>query len=105
MHRTYYVYLLANIKNTVLYIGITNNLKRRVYEHKHGLVEGFTKKYRVHKLVHYEEVNDVNVAISREKELKAWRRAKKNTLIEKENPEWNDLSSGWYEDSTPPDEK
>ncbi|MGI6253389.1 MAG: GIY-YIG nuclease family protein [Aminivibrio sp.] len=104
MNRTYYIYLLTNIKNRVLYTGVTNNLKRRVYEHKHGLVEGFTKKYRVHKLVCYEEVNDVNAAIAREKEIKAWRREKKNALIEKENPEWNDLSAGWYDDSTPPEE-
>ena len=101
MYKTYYVYLLTNIKNNVLYTGITNNLKRRVYEHKHDLVEGFTKKYRVHKLVHYEEVNDVNAAISIEKEIKAWRREKKNALIEKENPEWKDLTQDWYEDSTP----
>jgi len=100
---SYYVYLLASGNNRVLYTGVTNNLKRRLYEHKHGLVEGFTKKYRVHKLVYFEETNDVNAAIAREKEIKGWLREKKNTLVEKDNSGWNDLSEGWFEDSTMPE--
>ena len=104
MERSYFVYLLASANNRVLYTGVTNNLKRRLFEHKHGLVEGFTKKYRVHKLVYFEEVNDVNAAISREKEIKAWRREKKNALVEKENCDWKDLADGWFADSTGPEE-
>jgi len=97
------VYLLASGNNRVLYTGVTNNLKRRLYEHKHGLVEGFTKKYRVHKLVYFEETNDVNTAIAREKEIKGWLREKKNSLVEKENSGWNDLSEEWFKDSTMPE--
>ena len=79
----------------MLYIGVTNNLPRRLYEHRNGLVDGFTKKYNVHKLVYYEYTNDVYSAISREKQLKKWTRAKKNALVVKENPEWRDLSQQW----------
>ena len=79
----------------MLYIGVTNNLPRRLYEHRNGLVDGFTKKYNVHKLVYYEYTNDVYSAISREKQLKKWTRAKKNDLVVKENPEWRDLSQQW----------
>ena len=100
---SYYVYLLASGNNRVLYTGVTNNLKRRLYEHKNGLVEGFTKKYRVHKLVYFEETNDVNTAIAREKEIKGWLREKKNSLVEKENSGWNDLSEEWFKDSTMPE--
>jgi len=75
-----------------MYIGVTNNLKRRIYEHKNKLVEGFTKRYNLTKLVYYEHTTDVNSAISREKELKGWRREKKNNLVIKMNPEWKDLS-------------
>ena len=88
----YYVYFLTNWDDSVLYIGVTNNLPRRLYEHRNGLVDGFTKKYNVHKLVYYEYTNDVYSAISREKQLKKWTRAKKNALVVKENPEWRDLS-------------
>ena len=87
----YYVYILTNYNNKVMYIGVTNNLQRRVYEHKTGAVEGFTKKYRVHKLVYFESCHDVKDAISREKQLKNWTRAKKNQLVEKMNPEWKEL--------------
>jgi putative endonuclease len=103
MERSYYVYLLANANNRVLYTGVTNNLKRRLFEHKHGLIEGFTKKYHVHKLVYFEETNDVNTAIAREKEIKGWIRAKKNALVEKENSGWSDLSKGWEDDSSLPE--
>ena len=91
----YYVYFLTNWDDSVLYIGVTNNLPRRLYEHRNGLVDGFTKKYNVHKLVHYECTNDVYSAISREKQLKKWTRAKKNALVVKENPQWRDLSLEW----------
>ena len=88
----YYVYILSNWNNHVLYIGVTNNLMRRLYEHKNDFVEGFTKKYRVHKLVYYEEYSDVKDAIQREKQLKKWNRIKKENLIQQLNPTWKDLS-------------
>ena len=91
----YFVYILSNWDDSVLYIGVTGNLPRRLYEHRNGLVEGFTKKYNVHKLVYYENTNDVYSAISREKQLKKWRRQKKNDLINNLNPQWKDLSEGW----------
>ena len=91
----YYVYFLTNWDDSVLYIGVTSNLPRRLYEHRNGLGDGFTKKYNVHKLVYYEYTNDVYSAISREKQLKKWTRAKKNALVIKENPEWRDLSQRW----------
>ena len=92
----YFVYILANWDDSVLYIGVTGNLERRLYEHKHSLVEGFTKKYNVHKLVYFEHTSDVYSAISREKQLKKWSRTKKNQLIERMNPTWADLSEQWH---------
>ena len=91
MSKDYYVYVLTNDNNNVMYIGITNDLKRRVYEHKSNTIEGFTKKYHVHKLVYYEITTDVNSAIAREKQLKKWKRAKKNALVETLNPKWKEL--------------
>ena len=91
----YFVFILANWDNSVLYIGVTSNLPRRLYEHRNGLVDGFTRKYNVHKLVYCENTNDVYSAISREKQLKKWSRSKKNDLIAKMNPEWKDLSKVW----------
>ena len=88
----YYVYILTNKSNRVLYIGVTNNLPRRVYEHKEGLIEGFTSKYNINKLVYYENTVDIKVAIEREKTLKKWARKKKEWLIEQYNPDWRDLS-------------
>ena len=93
--KNYYVYLLTNWNNKVMYVGMTNNLERRVYEHKNKLVNGFTKKYNINKLVYFEETSDVNSAISREKEIKKWRREKKDTLVLSNNPEWKDLSDEW----------
>jgi len=93
----YYVYILANWNNNVLYIGMTNHLERRLYEHKNKLVSGFTQKYNVTKLVYFEHISDVKIAITREKQLKKWRREKKNNLIEALNPEWKDLSDEWNE--------
>ena len=87
----YYIYLLTNQTNKVLYVGVTNDLQRRLYEHRHGVVEGFTKKYKVSKLVYFESTADVRVAIAREKQIKGWTRAKKNALIATLNAEWNDL--------------
>ena len=92
MSKDYYVYVLTNENNNVMYIGITNDLKRRVYEHKSNSIEGFTKKYHVHKLVYYEITTDVNSAIAREKQLKKWKRAKKNALVETLNPKWKVLT-------------
>jgi putative endonuclease len=102
LHRTmnqYYVYILASRRNGTLYIGFTNDLQRRLYEHKHGLVEGFTKKYSVHTLVYYEDTTDVTAAIAREKQLKKWNRAWKLQLIESVNPEWKDLAADWFDSS------
>jgi putative endonuclease len=91
--RQYYVYLLASKRNGTLYVGVTSNLIKRVYEHKNNLVSGFTQKYKVHYLVYYETTEDINSAIAREKHLKKWKRAWKIELIEKNNPEWRDLYS------------
>ncbi|MGN0796735.1 MAG: GIY-YIG nuclease family protein [Christensenellales bacterium] len=80
----------------MLYIGVTNDLQRRVYEHRNKLIKGFTSRYNVDKLVHYESTTDINSAIEREKQLKSWSRAKKEELINKNNPQREDLSVGWF---------
>ena len=90
----YYIYILANKRNGTLYIGVTSNLIKRVYEHKKNLADGFTKKYNIHKLAYYEITNDIESAIRREKQLKKWNRKWKINLIEKNNPEWIDLYYG-----------
>lgn len=90
----FYVYIMASESRT-LYIGVSNNLTRRISEHKQNLIDGFTKQYGCHKLVYYEYNNDVNVAIAREKQLKRWRREKKVALINSINADWKDLSSDW----------
>ncbi len=87
----YYVYILAGSRRGTLYVGMTADLLKRVYEHKNEMVEGFTKKYGVHSLVYYEQTEDVHAALNREKQLKWWKRAWKIRLIEEHNPEWNDL--------------
>ncbi len=88
----YYVYILSNSNNNVIYTGITNNLPRRVYEHKHHLIKGsFTATYNVDKLVYYEATENVYSAISREKQIKGWNRKRKNQLIETMNPQWVEL--------------
>jgi len=94
--KQYYVYIMTNRSRT-LYTGVTSDLERRVYEHKRKLVPGFTAKYRIKQLVYFEVTQDVHAAIAREKQIKGWLRAKKVALIESVNPEWNDLSVGWYE--------
>ena len=88
---SYCVYILASKRNGTLYIGVTSDLEKRVYQHKHGVLEGFTKKYGVHTLVYYECGESVEAALAREKQLKQWNRKWKLNLIEKENPEWRDL--------------
>ena len=87
----YYVYILTNKTNKVMYIGVTNDITRRVYEHRNHLIEGFTSKYIVTKLVYVETAKDVRDAIQREKQLKGWVRAKKNALVDSVNPQWKDL--------------
>ena len=89
--KEYYIYILTNQYNTVFYVGVTNNLTRRVYEHKNKLVKGFTSKYNLNKLVYYEVFSDVRDAIYREKQIKSWNRKKKIEMIKKFNPEWKDL--------------
>jgi putative endonuclease len=91
LERSYWVYILASRIGGTLYIGVTNNLVRRVYEHKMGLAEGITKKYKVHRLVYFEQYSDIENAIVREKRLKKWNRAWKVKLIEELNPNWDDL--------------
>jgi len=95
--RTYCVYLLAS-KSRRLYIGVTNNLERRLFEHKSKLGDGFTKRYNIDRLVYFEQTEDVLSAIAREKQLKSWNRNKKIALIEAGNPTWQDLSAGWYKE-------
>ena len=90
----YYVYIITNASKT-LYTGVTNNLQRRVYEHRNKLIPGFTAKYNIGKLVYFEIFNDINTAIAREKQIKGWIRKKKIDLIESVNPEWIDLSQEW----------
>lgn len=89
--KQYYVYILASKKNGVLYIGVTGDLIKRVWEHKNNLVQGFTKRYFVHRLVYFEATTDIESAILRETQLKKWNRAWKIELLEKENPNWEDL--------------
>ena len=95
---TYYVYILASATNVTIYTGITRDLVRRVYEHRHNLdPDSFTAKYRVHKLVYYEQTTDVKAALEREKQIKSWKRTKKNKLVESMNPTWQDLYPGILE--------
>ncbi len=92
--KEYYVYIMTNRSRT-LYTGMTNNLERRVYEHKRKLIPGFTSRYNITQLVYYESTNEVLDAIAREKQIKGWRRSKKIALIESVNPEWRDISADW----------
>ena len=89
--KSYYVYILTSKRRGTIYVGVTNNLAKRVFEHKEGLVEGFTKQHQVKFLVYYEETNNIESAVQREKRLKKWKRAWKIELIEKSNPNWEDL--------------
>ena len=94
--KQYYIYIMTNSSRT-LYTGVTDDLIRRVYEHKNKLIEGFTQKYNITRLVYYEITSDIQAAIQREKQIKGWLRKKKIALIEATNPKWEDLSEGWYE--------
>ena len=94
--KRYYVYILTNAKRT-LYVGVTNDLVRRIHEHKNKLIEGFTTKYNLTYLAYYAETTDVMSAIEREKQIKGWRRSKKIELIESVNPKWKDLAMDWYD--------
>jgi putative endonuclease len=98
MSKEYFTYIMTNQHNTVLYTGITHDIAGRVWQHKEGKIEGFTKRYNVDKLVYYESYADVNEAILREKQIKGWLRAKKVSLIEEDNESWEDLSRGWFDD-------
>jgi len=90
----YFVYIMASLTG-MLYIGVTNDLYKRVYQHKNDLIEGFTKKYKCHKLIYFEETSDAESVIAREKQLKNWNRSKKEFLIKIKNPTWKDLSKEW----------
>ena len=96
MSRQFYVYIMTNRSRT-LYIGVTNDLVRRVHEHKTKQIEGFTKKYNLAQLVYYECGEDIRESIAREKQLKGWRRSKKVDLVNSSNPRWEDLSEGWFD--------
>jgi putative endonuclease len=96
--RNYYVYIMTN-KSRTLYTSVTNNLMKRVFEHRQKLVPGFTSKYNITQLVFFEETPDVKAAIIREKQIKGWLRTKKIAMIESMNPEWKDLSAEWFEGS------
>jgi putative endonuclease len=91
-----YVYLMTNEWRNVLYTGVTNSLERRVWQHKHGVIKGFTRQYNCHLLVHMENYLQISDAIAREKQIKGWSRAKKNALVESTNPKWQDLAATWY---------
>ena len=93
--RSYYIYIMAS-KSRVLYIGVTNDIARRVNEHKQGVPAGFTSRYRITRLVYFEEFTDIRDAIAREKAIKGWRRSRKISLIEERNPTWEDLSQAWF---------
>ena len=95
MSHSYFVYLMTTQNNRGMYVGVTNNLERRVWEYQNGVIEGFTKKYNVKKLVYFEETTDVHAALAREIEIKKWRRSKKNSLVIAVNPKWNDLRQNW----------
>ena len=99
--KTYYVYMMTN-KTRTIYTGVTNNLERRVVEHKCKLIPGFTSRYNLTRLVYFEVFGDIRAAIQREKQIKGWLRAKKVALIIAGNPAWRDLSEGWYGKNPPP---
>ena len=94
--KTYWIYILASRKNGTLYVGVTNSLERRVWQHKNKTADSFTARHGVNLLVYFDDFRDITNAIAREKQIKAGSRAKKIVLIERENPEWRDLSEGWF---------
>jgi putative endonuclease len=95
--RRYYIYILTNKVRTVLYTGVINSLSRRIWQHKNKIMPGFTSRYNLNCLIYFEEFRDINHAISREKQIKGWSRAKKIALITQGNPQWDDLGKGWYD--------
>ncbi|HET7435419.1 MAG TPA: GIY-YIG nuclease family protein [Thermoanaerobaculia bacterium] len=97
-YKQYFVYLLTNYDMTVLYTGVTNSLERRIWQHKNGIFEGFTKRYKCDRLLYFEEYSEIDQAIAREKQIKGWTRAKKNALVATANPKWHDLAADWYRD-------
>ena len=96
-YKQYFVYMMTNFTRTVLYTGVSHSLERRVWQHKNGTLDGFTKKYKCTNLVYFEEYTEIDQAIAREKQIKGWLRAKKNALVNSTNPEWKDLAAEWYE--------
>jgi putative endonuclease len=102
MEKRGYVYIMANWTGDVIYVGVTSDLQKRVYQHKHKLIKGFSSRYNLSKLVYFEQYDRIDTAILREKEIKAWRREKKNKLIVQLNSVWKDLAEGWFEDSSLP---
>jgi len=100
--KQYFVYLLTNYRQTVLYTGVTNSLERRIWQHKQGTFEGFTKQYKCDRLVYFEEYGEIEQAIAREKQIKGWTRAKKNALVAATNPDWRDLAADWYGEGPSP---
>ena len=100
INRRFDVYIVASISGT-LYVGVSNNLLKRIWQHKQGETEGFTKRYEVNRLIYFESFDDIRTAINREKQLKGWSRRKKIWLIERVNLRWEDLSRGWYDDRGP----
>ncbi|MBK5259327.1 MAG: GIY-YIG nuclease family protein [Thermoanaerobaculia bacterium] len=97
----YFLYLLTDDWRSVLYTGVTNSLERRIWEHKNQTFPDFTKRYNCKLLVHFEIYDDIKQAIAREKQIKRWTRAKKDALVEQQNPKWNDLAANWYEQRSP----
>ncbi|MFH1838560.1 MAG: GIY-YIG nuclease family protein [Candidatus Kuenenbacteria bacterium] len=95
--KNYYVYILTNKRNGTLYVGVTNNLECRMYEHKNKIIKGFTEKYGIDKLIYFEETNDISIALLKEKQIKKWNRKWKLRLIEKENSNWKDLAKDWFD--------
>ncbi len=100
MEKGDYVYIIGNWAGDVIYIGVTSDLEKRIYQHKHKLIKGFSSRYNLTKLLYFEKHNAIETAIQREKEIKAWRREKKDRLIRSMNAEWTDLANGWFEDSS-----
>jgi putative endonuclease len=98
VHATCHVYIVSNVSR-MLYVGVTNNMNRRIFEHKNKLIPGFSKKYNLYRLIYFEAFGDIRDAIAREKQLKGWTRAKKITLIESASPNWEDLAAEWFKAS------
>lgn len=102
MEKGGYIYILGNWTGDVIYTGVTSDLEKRIFQHKHKLIKGFSSRYNLSRLLYFEQYDRIETAILREKEIKAWRREKKNNLIISMNPEWSDLADGWFGDSSMP---